>query len=162
MSHVSECKTVYKSLTDAEAAAERLGGELIRGKKSFVWYNKFVDDSQEWKRMFSPEEAERIAKLPKDQRVKIINQKMSGCDHVIRFKGINYEVGVFTKPDGTYRLRWDGFDSALNRKMGGYDGGRFAQAYGIESAKRAAARKGWRTVEKPRANGQVEVEVLVR
>ena len=162
MSHVSECKTVYRNINDVEAAAKRLGGELIRGKTSIQWYNRFVDDSTQWKAMFSPEEAEKIAKMSKAQRVKIINQKMSGCSHAIKFKGINYEVGAWQRPDGTYRLRWDGFDGTLNRKMGGYNGGHFAQAYGIESAKRAALKKGWKTQEKPRADGQIELEVLVR
>jgi len=162
MSHVSECKTVYRNLNDVEAAAKRLGGELVRGQKSIRWYNRFVDDSTEWRRMFSEEEANKIAAMPKSQRVKIINKKMSGCDHAIKFKGVGYEVGVWTQPDGTYRLRWDGYDSSLNRKMGGYEGGHFAQAYGVEAAKRAARRKGWRTVEKPRADGQIELEILVR
>lgn len=162
MSHVSECKTVYRNISDVESAAKRLGGELVRGQTSIRWYDKFVDDSTEWKRMFSPEEAEKIAKMSPAQRKKIINQKMAGCSHAIRFKGINYEVGVWQQPDGTYRLRWDGFDSTLNRKMGGYDGGHFAQAYGVEAAKRAAKRKGWKTVEKPRTDGQIELEVLVR
>jgi hypothetical protein len=71
-------------------------------------------------------------------------------------------VGVWQKEDGTFRLRWDGYDGRLNQKMGGYEGGHFAQAYGIEAAKRAAVRKGWKTIEKPRIDGHVELEVLIR
>ena len=162
MSHVSQCKTVYTSLNDIEAAAKRLGGELLRGKTSIKWYGKFVDDSTEWKRMFTPEEVTKIEKMSKAKRIQAITEKMTSCHHVVRFKGINYDVGVWQQDDGTYRLRWDGFDSNLNRKMGGYEGGHFAQAYGVEAAKRAAKKKGWRVQEKPRTDGQVELEVLVR
>jgi hypothetical protein len=163
MSHVSQCNVVYRNLNDVEAAAKRLGGELRRDKHRFKWFqSKFVDDSTTWKSFFPPEEAERIAKMPRDKRIQIVNAAMNNCDHVIHFDGVNYEVGVFRQPDGTFRLRWDNWDHKLKERMGGPNGGRFAQAYGIEAAKRAARKKGWRTSEKQRDNGHIELEVLVR
>jgi hypothetical protein len=87
---------------------------------------------------------------------------MNKVDHIIRFPGIGYDVGVYKQDDGTYRLRWDGYNSALNSKMGGYSGGHFSQSYGVVAAKRAAKKKGWRTTEKKLPNGHIELEVLVR
>ena len=163
MSHVSQCTTVYRSLDDIEAAAKRLGGELIRGKNHITWFGKFVDDSTQWRSMFSAEDVARIDKMSKEKRTKAITDMMGKCHHAIKFKGINYEVGVWENEDGTFNLRFDGYDGALNRKMGGYGGDAFSQSYTIEATKRAARRKGWRTIEKPVAsNGSVELEVLVR
>lgn len=163
MSHVAQCNTVYRKLEDIQAAAKRLGGELLIDHKKLRWYGSgFVDDSVMWKNMFEKDEADRISRLPKAERVRIINQMMNNVDHVVRFPGIGYDVGVYKQPDGTYRLRWDGFNSALNTRMGGYSGGHFSQAYGVEAAKRAAQRKGWRTNEKSLPNGHIELEVLVR
>ena len=80
MSHVSQCTTVYHSILDLEAAAKRLGGELLRGKKSFKWYNSFVDDSTEWRRMFSDAEADAIAKMPWHILIKLRTNNPAGFE----------------------------------------------------------------------------------
>lgn len=163
MSHVAQCKVVIKNLDDLEAAAIRLGGSLVRGQKSIRWYGRFVDDSKTWKEFFTPEEAARIAALPRDQRTTIINREMSRADHAIVFKGASYDIGVMKEKDGTFRLRWDQYagGGGLNAKIGN-DGGKFSQAYAIEATKRAARRKGFRVSEVPQPNGHVKLKLLVQ
>ncbi len=163
MSHVTQSETVFKSLDDLEAAAERDGGTLHRNRKHVRWFaSGFVDDSTEWKAFFSKEEAARIAKLSKIERVAIINAEMNKADHVISYPGVGYDVGVHEQEDGTFRLRWDYYNGNLGKIMGPKRGYRFAQQYGLSAATRQAQREGWRTVETKKPNGEVELELLKR
>lgn len=163
MSHVTDAAVKITSLDDAEAAAQRLGGKLVRGQRTMRWWGNFVDDSSTWTTMFAPDEVARIAKLPSNERKAIITNAMSSCDHVVSFPGASYDVGLVRQPDGTFRLRWDTYGTGgLSRYMG-KDGGRFAQAYGVEAAKRQARMLGYHVnKETPRTDGTVELELLVR
>jgi len=164
VSHVAECKTVLKSLSIIEKAAQRLGGSFHRDQHTYAMYGQgFVDDSTDWRTLFEPAEANRIAGLPRAERIKIINKAMSYADHVITFPKAQYGVGVVAKPDGTFRLRWDYYSQGgLIPYMGDKDAGRFTQAYGIEAAKQAARARGYATKEVPRKDGSVALELMVR
>jgi hypothetical protein len=158
MSHVAQCVVVVRSLDVLESAAPRLGGVLRRNQNNFVWYGRFVDDSKTWKEFFTPERAAEIAAMDPTARKAIITKEMSRCDHVISFKGAKYEVGVLAQPDGTFRLRFDEYDYSLTAKIGS-GGGKLAQAYALEAAKRAAKLKGWRSREVNQKGGAVKLEV---
>ena len=158
MSHVAQCSVVVRNLNDLEAAAERLGGKLIRDKKSIVWYGRFVDDSKAWRSFFTPERAAEIDAMSAQARKAIITKEMSRCDHAIKFTGINYEVGVLAQGDGTFRLRYDEYDYSLKAKLGN-GGGKLAQAYALSAAKRAARLKGWMTKEVSQKGGSIKLEV---
>jgi hypothetical protein len=158
MSHVAQCSVVVRNLIDLEAAAVRLGGKLIRDKKSIVWYGQFVDDSKTWKTFFTPERAAEIAAMSREARKAIITKEMSRCDHAIKFSGVRYEVGVMAQDDGTFRLRYDEYDYSLKSKLGP-GGGKLAQAYALEAAKRAARLKGWMSKEVAQKGGAVKLEV---
>jgi len=84
------------------------------------------------------------------------------ADHVIRFPGARYEVGVSVKPDGTFSLSWDSWNSGGLLPFMGHDAGLFSQAYAVEAARRAARIKGYATVERARADGHIELELVVR
>lgn len=164
MSHVAQCKVKVKSLDTLEKAVERLGGKLHRNKSTVRWYGAgFVDDSTTWKDFFSPEEAARIAKLSRDERVKIINKEMSRADHVISFPGASYDVGVMQEADGSFRLRWDQWagGGGLHKRIGA-DGGLLGQAYAIEAAKKAARNKGYLVTETRQDNGHIKLKLLVQ
>jgi len=163
LSHVTQAETVFTSLDDLEAAAARDGGTLHRNRKHVRWFTSgFVDDSKEWKAFFSAEEAARIAKLSKVERVAIINKEMNKADHVISYPGVPYDVGVHEQKDGTFRLRWDYYNRDLGKIMGPKRGYRFTQQYGLSAATRRAKRGGWRTSETKKPNGEVELELLKR
>lgn len=165
MSHVGQIKTVFKNIKDVEAAAARLGGKLHYNKHTVRMYaSGFVDDTTQWKEFFSPEEAARIARLPRDQRIEIINKLFASADHVISFPSANYDVGVYKAADGTYRIRYDSWAGGGGlTKIIGANGGKFAQAYGIEAAKRAARLRGYFAKETPgHKPGSIKLELLVR
>lgn len=164
MSHVAQCKVVVKSISTLEKAVERLGGKLVQGQKKIRWYAMgFVDDSSTWKDFFTKEEAARIARLPKSERVEIINKEMSRSDHAITFPGCSYDVGVMQESDGTFRLRWDQWagGGGLNKFIGS-DGGLLGQAYAIEAAKKAARLKGYMVTETKQDNGSIKLHLLVQ
>jgi len=161
MSHVSQCSVVIRDLRDLKAAVERMGGTLIEGQTSIVWYGQFVDDSTKWKTFFTPERAAEIAKMSSTARKAIITKEMSKCDHAIKFPGINYQVGVLKQDDGTFRLRYDYYDYSLKQKLGGTNAGVLAQAYALEAGKRAARLKGWMSREIKQPNGAIKLQVVV-
>jgi hypothetical protein len=163
VSHVSQCKAVLKSAKDIEAAAVRMGGSVAWGKAKVKMYGSgFVDDSYQWREFFSAGEADRISRLPRDQRIKIINEVMASADGVINFPKASYNVGIYKLADNTFRLRYDEWGSGGLTPIMGQGGNRFAQAYSIESAKRVARARGYSTREVPQSNGRVQLEVLVR
>ena len=93
------------------------------------------------------------------RRRTIITKEMSRCDHAIKFTGVNYEVGVVDNGDGTFRLRYDEYDYGLKNKLGP-GGGKLAQAYALEAAKRAAKLKGWMSREVAQKGGSIKLEVF--
>lgn len=163
MSHVAECKTVIKNLDVLESAVARLGGTLRRNNRQMRWYGQFVDDSTDWRTMFSEQEANRISSLGRAERIKIVTSKISNPDHTIAFPGASYTVGVYGKDDGTFAMRWDYFSSGgLMHHLGDSKGSKLSQAYAVEAAKRAARLRGYATKEVKGKNGAIQLEVLVR
>lgn len=160
MSHVTTAKVVIKDMEAAKVAFQSMGGTFHEGKTHMRWFGNFVDDSTNWKSMFAPGEASRIAALPKDQRIAIINKMMSSCDHTVSFSGAGYEVGLCKNADGTFSLRWDFYDRALGSIMG-TDGGKFNQAYATEYTKRQAKLRGYMVKETKRSDGQRQLEIML-
>lgn len=154
---------MFRNLEDLKAATARLGGMFHEGQKSYRWYNTWVDDTPVPKGMFENEEDyKRMIALPKEQRKREMTKLLGHCDHAISFQGATFDVGVSKRSDGSFHLQWDYYGQrVLDQKMG-RDGGMFAQAYGVEAAKRAARRKGWIAREQQGKNGQIVVEVLAR
>jgi hypothetical protein len=143
MSHVAECKAELKSLDMIEAAAVRLGGQLMRDQKSYKWFGRWVGDSP----------------MPKG----MTQADLGKCDHAIRFPNASYEVGVRTQKDGTHSLAWDWWSAGgLLPIMGDQNAGKFVQAYGLEAATKAARRRGYSTREIAQPNGDIQLELLVR
>lgn len=142
MSHVAECKAQLKNLDIIERAAERLGGTLMKGQKTYKWFGHWVGDTP----------------MPAG----MTTADLGKCDHAIKFPGATYEVGVRAQKDGTFTLAWDWWSAGgLLPKMGDTGAGKFVQAYGIEAAKRAAARKGYQTRETSKSDGSITLELLV-
>lgn len=163
MSHVAQCKTVLKDVNVIEKAACRLGGTFLKGQKKLRWYGAgFVDDSTGWTEFFAPDEVKRIKAMSSTERRAFITKVMNSPDHVIQFKGASYDVGIYKIHDGTFRARWDEWGQGRLGEVMGPGGGKFAQAYGVEAAKKAAKSRGYTCKETAGKNGSVKLELLVR
>ena len=162
MSHLTTCKSVLKNLDVIEKAALRLNGVLNRGQKKARMYSSgFVDDSFGWKEFFEPKEAARIAALPKNERIKIVNAEMSNFAHTVSLKNANYDVGLVDLKDGTYKMRYDNYSGDSLGRIMGPNAEKFMDAYGFEAAKKAARARGYATKETTNKQGQLQLEVLV-
>lgn len=102
MSHITDVKLRVRDLDALESCLPSRGLELVRGKKNFKWFGKFVGDTN--------------PNLTAAQRA-----AFGQCEHAIRLKDAqagDYEIGVVKALDGS-----DGFDLLLdtwaqNRKGG--------------------------------------------
>lgn len=142
MSHIVSIPFGCKSLDAVKAACGRLGFTFHQGKTSYTWFGEWVGDTP----------------LPDHIRVADLGK----CDHAISVPGVRYEVGIVSNADGSYDLRWDYFDGALCKAMGGPNADAFRQAYAIEVLRIEARRKGARFQEFPLPNGNVKVRVIPR
>ena len=88
MSHVTTGEMCITNLDYAEIAAKKLGGVLVRDKKTFKWYGKWLND---W--------SDKRAAVNRNIDPKTFGQ----CDHVIAMQDAeegDYEVGLVKRGDG--------------------------------------------------------------
>lgn len=140
MSHVTAIKTKFADLETLRLAAERLGGYLNVGQKSYEWYGRYVGDSQ----------------LPQHLRG-LSNEQLGKCDHAIRFPGAKYEVGVVETPEGL-ELRWDYWGpGGLMPFMGNEQADKLTQAYALAAATAELTAQGMTVAEEVLADGTVRL-----
>lgn len=149
MSHVVTFKLQVKDLDALERACGRLGLELIRGKKTFKWYGRWVNDYHATDAAYQ-------------QGIK--TSDYGKCEHAIAVKGNSgaYEIGVMQDKDGGYRLVWDFFGGGygLCEKIS-YTAGKDAQKledwYQAEVTAQHLAEQGYYVEPK---QGQEQVELI--
>lgn len=142
MSHVAKIKIEIKDMQALRAACKRLGLEFVEGQKQYAWYGRHVGDYP----------------LPEG----FTAQDMGRCEHAIKVPGAKYEIGLCKRRDGKpgYTLLWDFYSAGgLEAKLGA-NGQKLVQAYGIEAAKLAARRAGYRVTEATKSDGSVTLRVM--
>lgn len=164
MSHVVTVETRFTDLAALRAAFERIGGQWMEGQKSYRWYGNWMDDSPVPDDLFSPEETARVRGLSRAERSEIMRKALGKCDHAVRFPGASYEVGIVSKADGSYGIRWDFWGSGgLLPKMGDQKASKLVQAYGVEKSRATVKRMGHVVVrEQVLANGTVRLVTRAR
>lgn len=143
MSHVTTVAIQIRDLNALKAAAREQGCEFIEGKTTFEWYRQHVGDYP----------------LPAG----MTKEQMGKCDHVIHVPGVNYEIGVVKKQDGTYTLAYDFYGGhgrhdghKLLEKFG--DGlKKLCQGYAIAKTTLEAKAKGWMVGKHTLPNGTVKL-----
>jgi len=130
VSHIAKIEMEINDLGALQAAAIRLGGELVIGQTNYKWYG-------EW-----------IGNTPMPEGVTADN--LGKCDHAIRFPNAAYEVGVVQRGN-KYQLLWDNWKQGGLESILGNNAGLLKQAYGIERARLEARRRGL-TVHEQRTN----------
>jgi hypothetical protein len=137
MSHVTDVKLTIKDLDAVEEACEALGLELVREKKTFEWYGRWVNDF-------------RGATAAVDQGFDPAT--FGQCEHAIRIKGAakgSYEIGLVKDPSGDgYRLLYDAWGNGQNLERAAGKGlNRLRHEYAVAQARKNAtatlARRGW-------------------
>lgn len=139
MSHVVTVDVLVKDLRALSGACARLGFEFIEGQQTYRWNGTWVDDSPVPDGLFDADETERVRKLPRRERCKVMEAALGRCAHAIRVPGagLGFEVGVVSSGDG-FRLVWDFIDGGLTHKLGGNKALKLRQAYSVQAVKLAA------------------------
>lgn len=150
MSHVADCDIKIKDLAAAELAAKALGGELVRDKKTHEWYGRFLND---WG-------SDRAAVNRRDPKT------FGKCDHVIKFPGIRYEIGLCKEEDGSFTPVYDNFgsggghDGQLLEKKIGISGSKLKDEYAAAVTTRLLARRGFRVSRSVDAKGAIVLRAV--
>jgi hypothetical protein len=145
MSHVTAIKAKIKDLDALERALKEFpGAKLVRGKKNFRWYGKWVNDYS------AQDAAYKLGIDPKDY---------GKCDHAIELDGCAYDIGLVQKEDGFMPVYdfW-GPGQALSDKFS-KDLGKLTQAYGVEKASSLLKSKGcWGLKKTVLPNGTISLK----
>jgi hypothetical protein len=142
MSHVVSIDVEFNDLASLMAACKRLGWAFLEGV-SYKWWGT--------------DHGRSVGDYPLPEGY--TESEIATSLHSIRVPGTRYSVGVFASKSGRgYDVLWDFFDYELKMAMGGEGGGRLAQAYGLEKAKKEMRLRGRHLVkEETRADGTVKL-----
>lgn len=147
MSHVTTGDCRITDLGDVEAAlAQFEGARLVRDKKNFKWFGRWVNDFN----------AARSA-VAKGYDTNTFGQ----CDHVIEVDGSTYEIGIVARPDG---IGWDVmYDEWHGQRLEEVFGGKGLPALVAEinmaAATRAAYEQGFNVDRVVNAEGERQLRV---
>lgn len=142
MSHVVTIKCQIRDLASLDLACKRVGFELVRGKKSFEWYGRWVGD-------YDGEDAA--------YRNGLTTEEYGQCDHVIKVPGAKYEIGLKAQNDGAFKPVFDNFSPGGLADIKAENGMKgLLPAYAAEVAKAQLRRKGYTPIESVR-NGKIVV-----
>ena len=133
---------MLESIEACERAARYLGGTLDASRKTFKWYDRWMNDYHEEDAAYK-------------QGVAV--EDYGKCDAVIHFPGVQYEVGLI-KTDAGYRLIFDYVDWKLCDLMGGKEAYRFMQEYERAAIELQAESMGYNYTTQL-VDGQYEIEV---
>jgi len=157
MSHLQTVEIEMPDLPAIRAACKRLGWEFCEGQQTYQWYGSWVDDSPLPEALFTPEEAERIKAMSRDERCAFMMTVLGKCEHAIKVPGSEWEIGLVRSPrTGAWLPLWDYYDAGMMQAMGS-DGAPLLQAYGIEWTKAEATAAGYYVTEEVLADGSVNV-----
>jgi hypothetical protein len=137
MSHIAEIKADFDDPECIEQAALRLGW-VVEHKDTYTWFGRWVGDS------------------PLPPGVKL--EDLGKCEFAIHVPGERYEIGVVRGADGRYSLIYDYWCNNLTKALGGREGNRLRQAYGVAKLRKQAKRLGHKVVrEVVRSDGKISV-----
>lgn len=150
MSHVTTGELCITDLDCAEIAAKRLGGRLVRGKKTFEWYGEWLDDWQNDERAAATRGVDP--------------ETFGQCDHAIVLGDADegdYEIGLVKRADGKgYEAVYDlwGPGERLEAQFGkGLSG--LKTEIGVVTAMRTYGQLGYQVKDTKNKQGQRQVMI---
>lgn len=140
MSHVTTVETKITSLTALRAAAEELGAEWRQDQRTYKWYGRSMGDYP----------------LPAG----MTKETLGTSEHAIRVPGVEYEIGVYRKPDNTYGLAFDfwGPGQGLQRAFGDKLE-KLSQGYAKHAAFAEFKKRGYTVQQVAAKDGHVRLQV---
>lgn len=145
MSHVVSIKTELNDLEAVKAACKELGLIFKANQKTFQWWGRSEGD------------------YPIPQGMK--REEMGQCDHAIGVPGTNWEIGLVRQPNGAYKLAFDFYGhrgQPILDAIGGQQGGKFLQCYGVNKTIMAARKLGHNAVRVMGKNGAINIVITGR
>lgn len=154
MSHITDARMQVKDLEALDMAGQALGFELVRDRTRFNWFEDFVGDTAE---------ARRVAR----ERG---TRDFGPCEHVLRIKGApatDYEIGVVRNADGTYGLLYDTWATGAKLERAAGTGlARLRQEYSVAVAQRRVektlGRQGFRMTRETKEGGRIQLRLRRR
>jgi hypothetical protein len=145
LSHVATIDLAVTDLDALEAAANKLGLEMIRGQKTYRWWGHSVGDYP----------------LPAG----FTANELGKCESALRVKNNPgaYEIGIVGRRDGEpgVVLLWDFYSGGygLQEKVG--EGAcKLQQEYAVEVAKKYWLGQGWQVTEDRKEDGTVQLNAV--
>ena len=132
MSHVARIEIEISDLDTLKAACQSMGLEFVPEQKTFAWYGRHIGDYP----------------LPEGFTL----EEMGHCDHAIRVRDAQYEIGIVQK-GRKYILLWDFWQGGGLETILGKGAGKLKQAYALERVKKEARKKNYRYIEKKTDQG---------
>ena len=152
MSHITDVKLQVKDLDAVKMVAEILGFEFREGQKTYAWYGRFMNDSDEGRRVVQERGEHALGK----------------CDHALRPKvGGGYEIGLVANAEGSYDLLYDSWGSGQRiEELAGKGLSRIRQEYAVAVTQRRVektmARQGFKMTRETLGDGKVRVRLQRR
>ncbi len=159
MSHVEIREARLTDLDAIKRACKRLGWDFRENQKTFDWFGEHVGDTDTWRKFFTEGELEALDRMTERERLRVLTDTFSRCDHAISVPDCSYEIGLVQTPTG-YKVVYDAFeDGGLQNVFNEANGDPLAQAYAVEKAGMIAEENGYEW--KAWKNTKGEYEVLV-
>ncbi len=133
MSHVVTIQLEVKDLKALEIAARFLGAELVRDKKTFRWYGRWMND-------YSADNAA--------YKQGVDPKNYGKCDHIITHPQCSYDIGLVKQPNGSFMIIADEWGPGGLPKVFGQGMQKLKQRYGVAVASRTLQSQGWFITEK--------------
>jgi hypothetical protein len=140
MSHLTTVKTKITNLEALKDAVSELGAEWREGQTTYKWYGHSVGEYP----------------LPEGMS----KESLGTCAHAIRVPGVEYEIGVYRKTDGTYGLAFDfwGSGKGLQAKFG-QKLEKLTQKYATNNATMEFRKRGYSVTPTTAEDGRVRLTV---
>uniref|UniRef100_A0A6M3LML8 Uncharacterized protein n=1 Tax=viral metagenome TaxID=1070528 RepID=A0A6M3LML8_9ZZZZ len=142
MSHISriEREKAYE-MADLERMCKMSGGlyQFVRNQTNYKWFGTWVGNTP----------------MPEG----MTKEKLGKCDHVIKVRGAEYEIGVIEKKKQKAELVWDYWKNGGLPNVIGENGWKFNQDYDVFRVKQECIKRRLRWQEKRLEEGRVEITV---
>lgn len=144
MSHVVVLNLEIKNLAAVKRMCSNLGWTFLENKSTYTWYGRTAGS-------YSGTDGALNQGISEND--------LGKCTHAISLPDCKYQLGLLEDASGKYTLLWDWYEGTLQKAMGGKQGEKFMQEYGLAAVQVEADEQGYNYTTKKLENGSYEIEV---